>query len=75
MAGRVRVGELEVRFEGDFSVNQLRSLLRLMTELNLACLSVAGPVEKDQQIFGFSAQVERLPEAILSEDLSWYFDE
>lgn len=77
MAGRVRVsvGEVDVRFEGPVSVKQLRALMRLACELNLRCAVVSEPSEVQQQVFGFGAQVERFPEEIPREDLSWYFDE
>lgn len=72
---RVQVGEVSVRFDGEVSIREIRALLRLATSLNLACLAEVTPVEGPSQVFGFGAQVERSPETILSEDLSWYFDE
>lgn len=78
MRVRVSVGEVEVRLDGvEVSVRQVRELMRLAAGLNafgVVSSSVDGGGEERPPI-GFSAQIERLPEEIPQEDISWYFDE
>ena len=72
---RVSVGEVEVRLEGvDVSLRQVRALLRLVAGVSLAGGQVAE-VEEPRPVIGFGAHIERLPEEIVKEDLSWYFDD
>lgn len=78
MKVRVSVGEVEVRLEGvEVSVRQVRDLLRLVAGLNAfnVVASSSEVVPEERAPVGFSAQIERLPEEIPQEDLSWYFDE
>jgi hypothetical protein len=73
---RVSVGSVDVQLDGvDVSVLQVRGLLRLMAEVSLAVGEEAAEPEEPRQPMGFTAHIERLPEEILSEDLSWYFDD
>lgn len=78
MRVRVSVGEVEVRLDGvEVSVRQVRELMRLAAGLN-AFSVVSSPSDggsEERPAIGFSAQIERLPEEIPQEDLSWYFDE
>lgn len=74
---RVSVGEVEVRLEGvEVSLRQVRELMRLAAGLSVAAQSVAQPeAVEDRPAVGFAAHIERLPEEIPQEDISWYFDE
>lgn len=73
---RVTVGDIDVRIDGvEVSLRQVRDLLRLVAGVSLAGgESVPEPVEQGQPM-GFTAHIERLPEEILKEDLSWYLDD
>jgi len=74
MRVRVSVGEVEVRLDGvDVSVRQIRELMRLAAGLNL--VGGDGGGEEQRPVIGFAASIERLPEEIPQEDISWYFDE
>jgi hypothetical protein len=73
---RVTVGDVSVRVDGvDLSLRQVRDLLKLVAGINLAGGNQPAENDEPRQVIGFGAQVERLPEEILKEDLSWYFDE
>ena len=75
MMVRVSVGEVEVRLEGvDVSVAQVRGLMRLAAVLSVASQGGAEESEGRSPV-GFAAHLERMPEEIPREDLSWYFDE
>ena len=74
MRVRVSVGEVEVRLDGvDVSVRQIRELMRLAAGLNLVGGGDGG--DEARPVIGFAASIERLPEEIPQEDISWYFDE
>lgn len=74
---RVSVGEVEVRLEGvEVSVRQVRELMRLAAGLSVVAQAVVQPeAVEDRPPVGFAAHIERLPEEIPQEDISWYFDE
>lgn len=70
----VSVGDVSVSLSGvDVSVRQVRELMRLAAGLNLVG-SDSGD-EEQRPVIGFAASLERLPEEIPQEDISWYFDE
>lgn len=77
MKVRVSVGDVEVRLSGaDVSVRQVRELMRLAAALSAFGQSVGSDGGEDARpVIGFAASIERLPEDIPQEDLSWYFDE
>jgi hypothetical protein len=74
---RIAVGEVELRTDGlDLSARQVRDLLNRAAMIAAAMTIAANHTEDEpKQPVGFTAQVERLPEEIPQEDLSWYFDE
>jgi hypothetical protein len=71
---RVCIGSVDVRLDGvAVSLRQVRDLMKLA-----AALSVVAEGQEEEEArtpVGFAAQIERLPEEIPQEDLSWYFDE
>ena len=73
---RVCIGDVDVQMDDvEISLRQVRDLVRLVARVSLAGGEpVAEPVEAGQPM-GFTAHIERLPEEILREDLSWYFDD
>lgn len=74
---RIEVGDIIVRLEDvEMSHRQVRSLIRYAVGA-AAAMSLTQQPESDEskQPIGFSASIERLPEEIPKEDLSWYFDE
>lgn len=77
MKVRVQVGEVEVELSGvSVSVRQVRELMRLAASLSAFSQSVgSGSDEEQRPVIGFGASLERLPEEIPQEDISWYFDE
>lgn len=79
MRVRVSVGDVEVRLDGvEVSVRQVRELMRLAAGLNAfgaVASSGSGEDSEARPVIGFAAQIERLPEEIPQEDISWYFDE
>jgi hypothetical protein len=73
---RIAVGEVELRTDGlDLSARQVRDLLNRAAIIAAAMNIAAQPDDEPKTPIGFSAHVERLPEEIPAEDLSWYFDE
>ena len=73
---KVIVGEVRVELQGvDMSVSQVRSLVRLVAEVHQAVQVEVEREDEPKNPVGFSAHLERLPEEIVEEDLSWYFDE
>ncbi len=77
MKVRITVGEVELRTEGlDLTARQVNAMLK-RAALIAAGLSIAAAHTEDEPKapIGFSASVERLPEDIPKEDISWYFDE
>jgi hypothetical protein len=77
---RVSVGEVDIRLEGvDISVRQVRGLAQLAAALSTVISGSGAEEEGEAQEarapVGFAAHLERLPEEIPQEDLSWYFDE
>jgi hypothetical protein len=74
---RVSVGGVDVRLDGvEVSLRQVRGLMHLAAALSLAAAVESSDEDSESKApIGFSAQVERLPEEILQEDISWYFDE
>lgn len=76
---RVTVGDIDIRLDGvDITHRQLRGLIRYAVGANAAVNVInAGDNEETEpkQALGFTAHIERLPEEIPAEDISWYFDE
>ena len=60
MTTRVRVGEVEVRVEGDLTHRQVKQLLRTCAGIALGLAEAAGEPEK--QAFGFNVITERAAE-------------
>ncbi len=65
MSTRVRVGDVEVRVEGDLTHKQIRSLLRTCAGIALG-LAEATP-EPEHPPIGFSVITERLPDDLAPE--------
>jgi hypothetical protein len=76
---RIAVGDIDVRLEGiDLTPRQVRGLIKYAVGASaaLALTQATEPEEPETKTpLGFSATIERLPEEIPAEDLSWYFDE
>jgi hypothetical protein len=73
---RITVGEVDLRAEGiDLTKRDITRLLTRASVIAATLAAVQAADEEPKPPFGFSAQVERLPEEIPQEDLSWYFDE
>ena len=76
MKVRIEVGDVVIRAEGiDLTKRDITRLLTRASVIAATLAAVAQPDEENKTPFGFSAHVERLPEEIPTEDLSWYFDE
>jgi hypothetical protein len=76
---RIAVGDIDIRLDGmDLTPRQVRGLIKYAVGAS-AALALAGPSDTEEPEtrtpLGFSATIERLPEEIPAEDLSWYFDE
>ena len=76
---RITVGEIDLRLDGmDITHRKLRGLIRYAVGA-AAAVALTSQSDHDEpeakQPMGFSATIERLPEEIPQEDLSWYFDE
>ena len=73
MSTRVRVGEVEVRVEGDLTTKEIRSLLRTCAGIALGLAEAQGEPEK--QAFGFSVITERgtdpPEEHLFTDDEEW----
>jgi len=73
---RIEVGDVVIRAEGiDLTKRDITRLLTRASVIAATLAAVHAADEENKPPFGFSAQVERLPEEIPAEDLSWYFDE
>lgn len=76
---RITVGEVDVRIEDmDLTLRQLRGLFKYAVGAATALTVIGGDSETESDSkapIGFAATIERLPEEIPSEDLSWYFDD
>ncbi len=73
---KVTVGEVKIELQDvDVSVSQVRGLVRLAAGVHQAVQVEVDREEEPKNPVGFSAYLERLPEEIAQEDLSWYFDE
>lgn len=77
MRVRVSVGDVKVCLDGvGVSLRQVRGLVRLAAAVNAVGQATVSVVDEEQRApVGFAAHIERLPEEIPKEDLSWYFDE
>jgi hypothetical protein len=76
---RIAVGDIDIRLDGmDLTPRQVRGLIKYAVGAStaIALVSQTEPEEPEPKTpLGFSATIERLPEEIPAEDLSWYFDE
>jgi hypothetical protein len=76
---RITVGEVDVRLDGlDLTHRQVRGLLKYAVGAATALTVIGGESETETESkapIGFAATIERLPEEIPADDLSWYFDE
>jgi hypothetical protein len=75
---RITVGEVDIRLDDlDVTLRQVRGLIKYAVGAATALAITGSDNDEPEQRapIGFSAQVERLPEEIPQEDLSWYFDE
>jgi hypothetical protein len=76
---RIAVGDIDIRLDGmDLTPRQVRGLIKYAVGASAAlALTAQGESEEPdpRAPIGFSASIERLPEEIPTEDLSWYFDE
>lgn len=73
---RIEVGDIIVRLEDvELTHRQVRNLIRYAVAA-AATLPAAQQTEPDEgkQPMGFSASMERLPEEIPKEDITWYFE-
>jgi hypothetical protein len=75
---RIAVGDVDIRLEDvDLTHRQVRGLIKYAVGA-AAALAVTASDNEDadpKHPMGFAATIERLPEDIPKEDLSWYFDE
>jgi hypothetical protein len=77
---RIAVGDVDIRLEDvDLTHRQVRGLIKYAVGAAAALAAVNG-TDADEAAdtkhpMGFAASIERLPEEIPKEDLSWYFDE
>lgn len=74
---RIAVGDVDIRLDDvELTHRQLRGLIKYAVGA-AAAISLTAQPESDEakQPLGFSATIERLPEDIPAEDMSWYFDE
>jgi len=74
---RIAVGDIDIRLNDvELTHRQLRGLIKYAVGAAAAIALTAQPeADEAKQPLGFSATIERLPEEIPAEDLSWYFDE
>jgi len=75
---RIAVGDVDIRLEDvNLTHRQVRGLIKYAVGA-AAAMAIAGSDHDEpdpKQPVGFAASIERLPEDIPKEDLSWYFDE
>lgn len=71
---RIAVGDIDIRLDDvDLTHRQVRGLIRYA--IAAAAHLPATETDDTKQPLGFAATIERLPEDIPKDDLSWYFDE
>jgi hypothetical protein len=76
---RIAVGDVDIRLDDIVLTHrQVRGLIKYAVGA-AAAMALTGQADNDdgetKSPIGFSAVIERLPEEIPAEDLSWYFDE
>ena len=75
---RIAVGDVDIRLDDiDLTPRQVRGLIKYAVGA-AAAMALTGSDNEETEVrqpVGFSATIERLPEEIPAEDLSWYFDE
>lgn len=77
MKVHIAIGDVVLNVSGlDLDARQVRKML-MDTASVAAALSEQTPAPEPEQPMpmGFTANIERLPQEIPTDDLSWYFDE
>jgi hypothetical protein len=75
---RITVGEVDIRLdEVELTVRQVRGLIKYAVgaAAAVAITTADGEDADGRQPIGFAATIERLPEEIPKDDLSWYDEE
>jgi hypothetical protein len=71
---RIAIGDLDIRLDDvDMTHRQVTALIRYA--VSAAAQHPASEPDEAKQPLGFAATIERLPEDIPKDDISWYFDE